>query len=470
MEKERKAFRTPEELELLNILASLERKAALPRLAEVEPGALLHLVKTAWSHSQGRDGRKGHLSEQEIANKIGQEIGRPFSRNQFQAMFGDIRRSAQGPAAEPRRQGIPHDIARAYLRTALYYWSIAANGQRSDEREKIGVPIPLPEGTNLDRIIDNAVHAMFSAVADRTEGQELLVRCRPSPGAGVIGFYEDCGKQGYSIIYATPREPVKMYQPSRQILEWEALCESLLAAPADTDLIHVWALREPLISRDTRHTAALYGIGFFQTILMMAKALSTLDKDGEASLWPAIVARGVVVVKRHPDNDSLRRGQRPIELVADRGPSVIIEDMIFPGAVPDRWKSRNPNLRPDDLDLLVAVRKDLRTEYNLLAKAEKAYPTPPVVHYPAPSADSDESFQRLFEACRAFLRMRGASSQGSNVDQQEILISARQEGWFFFDIEAFIHAEFPLDFETLALPRSKESRNVNRSRKMKAGE
>src|SRR5262245_52980104 len=107
---------TREERQVVEMLSGFERIAQLPSFAELEPGSVLHRVREAWSNSQGRDGRRGHLSDSDVAHEMSRTMQQPYSRNQYQVMFGEGRRLAD----EARyQQGITREIARAFLVVAL---------------------------------------------------------------------------------------------------------------------------------------------------------------------------------------------------------------------------------------------------------------------------------------------------------------------------------------------------------------
>jgi len=229
----------------------------LPDGAELETGSFLHLVKEAWK-SVGRDGRSGHLSDASISEEIKRHIGRKFSRNMFQSMFGDS-------GAHRKRRGIPYDVAQAYLEIAFANW----RHTEADGLSRFEPIIPSEEARAL--AIANACSEMFPTFEEHD-----LVYCIPSPGLGCRGFYKEEGMRGRSVLVSSARTPVLMTDASTEILAWQELMRTLLCTPAaeSAGSIHVWALREPTISTDPNDVAALCGIADLRKVFLVTQAMA----------------------------------------------------------------------------------------------------------------------------------------------------------------------------------------------------
>lgn len=425
------AARSSEELALLDALEELKKGPKLPDLAELEPGSFLHLVKEAWASGPGRDGRSGHLTDQEIAELIAQDTGKRFSRNMFQSMFGDARQSR----TSRRRQGIPPEVARGYLRVALAHWrrTPGTTGKQFD-------PIwAAPE--DIEPAIDHACAAMFPDFDDE------LVYCVPSPGPGPRGFYREAGAIGQSVLVASARGPVLITDPSTQIFEWQWIMRSLLMSEAATQRrsIHIWVLREPLIVRDPNHVAALYGLAELQKVLMVARALGQVsnsrqpEEDSDADLWRVISARSCIAIRCHPDNSPNAVPQHHAETELP-----IYKDTVIPQQLPTRWKTRLDGHTVDELTSII-TELDGRYEYHTFAPTPR-YAVPPVVHMPSPSPVADSSFNTLYQAGREFLGVDETRKTRGKTAARPHLEAAQRQGWLLLNAEEFLTAEFPLPF------------------------
>ncbi len=156
--------KSEKELQLEQILRALEKKPELPEQFQPEPGAFLHLVKEAWGGEIGRDGRRGFLSEEKLAGKIQERVNHPYTRNQWQTMFGGGRRAYR----TIWKQAIPRDVAKGFLEIAFAYWSVGPNGSSR--------PFVTSPSINIAQAIENACEAMFGS------GPAVVCRSVLEPG------------------------------------------------------------------------------------------------------------------------------------------------------------------------------------------------------------------------------------------------------------------------------------------------
>jgi hypothetical protein len=168
----------------------------------------------------------------------------------------------------------------------------------------------------------------------------------------------------------------------------------------------------------------------------------------EDLLWEAIQTRCVVALKRNQDNHAgVDTRKRQVS-----GTPFIVDDAIFPRAVPLRWESRGVPSNASKLISIVTLdpsrgRKELtqRLEYHSFAPTER-YPIPPVVQVSSPSEEADDSFRNLYEACTDFLsrmaeeRLSG-SSTGKKRRPSSAEKSAESEGWLLIQPGEFIERD-----------------------------
>jgi hypothetical protein len=411
-----------EEDELKQALQVLASRRALPATAELEPGAFLHLVKTAWATAAGRDGRRGHLSEGRLATLIEDRIARTFTRNQYQAMFGEGRKLG---GVERYSQPVPRDVAEAFLTIALQLW-------RRPPPSVIGVdflPLLDPREWSLETIIRNACDVMYGR-----DGKERTVYCRESRGRGGFSVYKDSGAWRRSLLLATPHDPIVITDPERNLIEWLELMESLLlprrvepAASKRPLPLHIWAFREPAMMRDGRSAAYIYSLGRLRSVLLFARglALSNLEgpeeQGGARDLWDAVASRGVIAIRRRnalvPDNPTIH------------------EDLVFPETVPAAWREDGGPRKIEQLMAIASIERDDRVDYYATDIAS----SPPAIRFVgSPGVATDHSFLALYRACRAF-----ATSPSPKTDP--LVTQAAGEGWELLTPEAFLKTLFPLD-------------------------
>ena len=156
---------TPEEILLEQVLRGFAEKAELPAailLSSKPHHELFDLVNKAWGGRHGRDGRRKHLSDEDVAAEISKRIGRYFSRNQYQSMFG--RRGRTLGLIEFYRQKVPRDVARGFLETAFAFWTVSSP-------EKTGVPLRYNPPIDFDATIANACEAIYTFQARNEEAR-----------------------------------------------------------------------------------------------------------------------------------------------------------------------------------------------------------------------------------------------------------------------------------------------------------
>jgi hypothetical protein len=430
--------------DLQDALIDFERGSQLPDVAEIEPGAFLHLVHRAWTDVQRRDGRRGHLSDQELASLISARIHRPFTRNQYLSAFGDGRRSRDDSPLR-YKTGIPRDVAAAYLRIAFDNWALKPPGS-ADKFAPL-----LVEGRNVsDTAINNACRAMFDHEDDEDDSREAerVVYCREAPGLGVRSFYRECGHHARSVIVTTTRDAFVMGDVGRDLTVWEDVLRALFEpdhtySNQASESIHVWALKEPWITDDRRSYKSLMGLTNLQGLLRLELALhkgraaapaSDVGMRSRARLWPLIEQRCIVAVKLHPSNDALRGDDR--DGAGVRRPGLIADEFIFPNAVPQEWTRRGVSAGTDELISVVTVDGHSQLTYNGFAPIAQDRKRRAIIQVPPPSAACSLAFLMLHRACVAF--------RHPSKESKTILEEASAEGWRFFSPTEFIDLPLPV--------------------------
>jgi hypothetical protein len=427
--------------EALVVLESTEPE--LPDIAEIEPGAFLHLVHRAWTDAQHRDGRRGHLSDQDLASMIQARTQRPFTRNQYLTAFGEGKRSRDaGPLRY--KTGIPRDVAWAYLRIAFDNWALNPPGHPNKYQ-----PLLVQGRTVSDTAINNACDQMYPTRTGLRE-PERVVYCRESPGFGVRSFYRECGRHGRSVIVSTTQDAFVMTDIGVQLPDWEYVLNALFApnhAAADQTSsghsIHVWAFKEPWIADDERSYKSMTGLTNLQGLLKVelalhkARATAPVSDDGarrRARLWNLIQERCVIAIKLHPSNNAIR-GSTLVEEALPRPPR-IAEDFIFPTAVPQEWARRGVSAGPDELISVVTVDGHDLLTYNGFAPTAQYPDTRSLIQVPQPSVACSQAFLALY---RASVAARHRSEQ-----PEANLSDAHAEGWRFFSPTEFIELSLPI--------------------------
>jgi hypothetical protein len=439
--------------ELEEALAVLEGADRLPDVAEIEPGAFLHLVHKAWTDVQRRDGRRGHLSDQELASRIQERIQRPFTRNQYLTAFGEGKRSRDGSSLR-YKTGIPRDVAAAYLRIAFDNWSLKPPGSSSGRFE----PLLVKGRTVSDTAVNNACKAMFDK-QDGLRESEQVVYCRESPGFGVRSFYRECGRHGRSMIVSTTRDAFVMADIGNDLPNWEYVLRALFE-PDDSEpdqaqapeSIHIWALKEPWIADDPRSYKSMLGLTNLQGLLKLEFALhkarrvgpaSGVDIRGRSRLWSLIDRRCVIAIKLHHLND-IARGDSRVEEAARRH-AYIQEEFIFPNAVPQEWTRRGISAGTDELISVVTVDHEGHLTYNGFAPTAQDRNKRAIIQVPSPSAACSQAFLCLYKACVA--------AQRPSEESGAILQEALADGWRFFSPSQFVDLSLPVPLNLLSLEK-----------------
>jgi hypothetical protein len=233
------------------------------------------MTQDAWRKGAGRDGRSGHITDQELAEAIAARSKLKFDRNRYQAMFGRGKKIAGG---ERYLQPIPQPIARAFLDVALKNWSAPAHVTGGGTRS---VPDLTPfAGLSLNvinEVIDRAVALMYAR-------DDLEVRCMRVLGLGARGLYRQLGEGGYSVVVVARDGAVRMADPDTQIQDLAGLLNELLCTPTASAVgsVHVWALRRPdidhLAQADTPAplVRALRHVGVLRNIVSVVRDMNKI--------------------------------------------------------------------------------------------------------------------------------------------------------------------------------------------------
>ncbi len=411
----------PSEQKLKNYLLRIDKYDDLPMWAEIEPGSFLYVVKEIWEREQDRDGRRGHLSEQKIADEIAKLTHRKFSRNQYQAMFG------AGRKEQKTRQDVPEDIAEAFLFVAFTNWSFG----HADEDENGNTKSIFSDiNFDYDELVVKIIDLMYAA--------NRSVKCVPTPGMGPKGFYEDCRKRNRSVIIATRKEHIVVNDPAVGLKEWINNIRILfkyLHEP-DYNMMHIWAIKEPLLSDDPRSISVLHDIGLLKTAFLVARSIYLVE-DGLAS-WQELSRKCLVVMFLNRANDKHRTEEVPDSSNEDR---MIYHDFIFPDQVPLNWAARgDEKLSMDNINIITTLGEDpqgdIQVSYNIFEQKENSK-NPPVIEKSSPSEASDKSFQNLYRACRQYI-------EETNDDVlQQALKNATDHRWKVMTAAEFLNFRIP---------------------------
>ena len=412
------------ETELQNYLVSLhnDETGELPDWAELEPGSFIHEVKAIWE--KDRDGRRGHITEARIAEKISEITNKKFTRNQYQSMFGAGRKD------QKNKTEIPYDICEAFLKVAFSHWSFDHQaGEINDEEHYLS--ILQYKNVGIEPVIRKLTYLIFEP--------DLPVRCIPSPGLGPRGFYTKCRKEDRAIIIATEREPIILDDPGEGLIGWVDLITNLFIreksdAPPP---LHIWTIHEPLITLDPRSINRLNGIGTLRTAFLVARALCLGDQLGIS--WEKFSENCVIVMFLEKNNNKYRKVAPEVHTESD---TPILDNFIFPREIPWQWRSReNGDLSQSDLNFITSVYdtvgKDLKIRYNIFLHPENHH-IPPVVSKQSPSDDSDKSFENLYRASRYYIR-----SSASDIGDDIIYQTSRAHGWKFMSADEFLNLKIP---------------------------
>ncbi len=412
----------PSEDELKKYLLRSSNFTHLPPYSELEPGSFLYYVKEIWEREQDRDGRRGHISESEISEKISQLIDKKFTRNQFQSLFGAGRRD------QKLKSVVPRDVAEAFLTVAFTHWSseiIEENGKQRKVYERI-----LPNN-NID------INELVSQISFRMYSPDLPVRCAPASGLGPLGFYRQSRKDNCSIIIATARQHIVMNDPGGGLFDWIENIRTFFRdiEIIDTQTMHIWVVKEPIISNDSRVLASIYDIGMLKTAFMTARAMC-LTRDTFPS-WEKVARQSIIVMLLNKNNNKYRQKQTDFRIDQE---NPIEEYFIFPDEVPVPWQSQEENLSAGDLNFITTVHDNqqggIKIEYNIFLHKGDRF-TPPVVKKSRPSNDSDRNFRNLYLCCLDYINSKRGNSTS------KLLTAAEQHGWRFYTAEEFLNIMVP---------------------------
>lgn len=412
----------PSEGELKRYLIGSSDFTRLPPYAELEPGSFLYYVNAIWAKEQSRDGRRGHLSDSDIADKISEIIGKKFTRNQFQSLFGAGRK-------EQKQKGIvPRDVAEAFLAVAFTHWSCEEHDEEGVSEITYTTILPHHD-IDFKQLVNEIGFRMYSA--------GLPVRCAPATGIGPIGFYRQCRKENSSVIVATEREHIVMKDPGEGLFDW---MENIRTYFRDIDkfqsgIKHIWVVKEPVISDDFRALSSIHDFGLLRTVFMSARAMCMSRK--RFPVWEEVSQRSIVVMLLNKNNNKYRVEKVSLDTSME---NPIDEYFIFPNEVPSVWKSQEENISVSDLNFITTVKEadkqELKVDYNIFLHKEESL-TAPVVKKSSPGKDSDRSFRNLYKACCDYQKFREGSVPS------ETLLAAQKHGWRFLLADEFLGLLIP---------------------------
>ena len=189
-----------QELDLVETLQPLMRREddKLPAACEIEPGYFLRLVLDTWSNGAGRDGRKGHLTDSDIASELGRRTGERFDRNRYQATFGLGKKMADG-TRQP--QPVTRTVAKALLEIALRNWDPPLD--RSGSKAPDTTPFAQLPHSRLDIAIETALKSMYGEDVHNVRE----VRCQKVVGVGWKGSAPGVGVETGSGPAVVPTPP-----------------------------------------------------------------------------------------------------------------------------------------------------------------------------------------------------------------------------------------------------------------------
>ena len=410
----------PSEDKLKRYLLKVSEIDALPPYAQLEPGALLYAVKEIWSRDQDRDGRKGHISETEIASEIARLTNRKYTRNHYQTMFGPGRKS------QKEKTEVPQDVAEAFLNVAFKKWSFGYTDENLNGFKSI---FPEKNESELKYII--------KLVCDQIYKQNTPVRCQPQTGLGPLGFMHECRINDRSVVVAAEAEHIITDLPVTTLKHW---IENITMYFKDVDLDDspiklIWAFREPLISNDLRLIGNLHNLSFLRTALLVARAYSL--NQHKLPSWEKLSKKCIVVILLNRENDKFRAEKNNYNYPQA---SPISDHFIFPREMPWEWRSVDTQFRSmSELQFIVSIenKPDINHAVNYHVVQQKKNGIAPVAEKNSPSRESDESFKNLYLACLQYVQ------QEQNTKMEELLKAAQGHGWKFMTADEFLNFRVP---------------------------
>ena len=384
----------PSEYELKNYLRNIAKIKALPAWAELEPGAILYVIEKYWE----RDGRSGHLGEKQIASEISKIIGRKFTRNNYQSMFGSGRKTK-----------VPQEVAKAFLSIAFKKWSYG----HTDSNDGFHYIFPEKDETEHDVLINLITCLIY-------ENDEPVI-CQPSEGLGPLGFYKQCRESDHVVIVAAEQEHITMDDPGQGLIDWN---KSIYTYFANIDiqnsfLKHIWVFREPFISDEKDSMRGLYDIGLLRTAFMSARAMCL---KGQMDLkWEQLSERCLVVMLMNSYNNSYRINNADIRPVLQ---NPIIEHFIF---------------RKETPTMIVTIREkpeeDIGLDYNKIMDRDKRQPSlSPII---SPGRESDQSVKNLYLCSKQYINSIHSE------EMMKLLADAMSNGWKFMTADEFLDLKIP---------------------------
>lgn len=265
-----------EEEELLAVLQPLMRGdvRALPDACEIEPGYFLRLILDKWSAGGGRDGRKKHLTDSDIAEELARRTGERFDRNRYQATFGIGKKMADGT---PQPQPVARPVAKALLEIAFKNWD------RPPKESAVKAPDTTPfaqlDPALLDIAIETALKAMYAGNKE--------VRCRKVVGLGWNGLYRALGAEGSTVVVIARDDALRMNDPDEDIFTLSRILNLLLCQDKSRSVgaHHIWAIRRPDRHLDrTILVRELDGIGTLKSKLQTIEYLNHIAPVGWTSV------------------------------------------------------------------------------------------------------------------------------------------------------------------------------------------
>ncbi len=223
----------------------------LPDNAETQPGAWLFAIMETWRTEAGRDGRKGHVKDEEIAEKLKILPGeKGYDRNRFQLEFGKgkiIRgyKTENGKKVDFRYQKpVNKNVAIKIIELALKNWDIRIEGPvdtKGTSRWDFCRSFPGLSEDEIRKIAFLSGNLIFSR-------HDLDIYCRPAVGLGPKTLLRRLGVGGYSLaIVAHDGEAVRLDNPDTQLYTFAEILNLLLCKGLGPSLgsINLWLLEHP---------------------------------------------------------------------------------------------------------------------------------------------------------------------------------------------------------------------------------
>jgi hypothetical protein len=361
-----------------------------------------------------------------------------MTHTRFVAQFGRGKQSVR--VANRHLQGVDRQTASIYLRTAFEQWSPVTSGSHT---EGAFHPLLLDGKPITEAQIELICDALFSKGS--LEGAREMVYCRPSPGLSPLAYYRRAAARKQSVVVVSPQQPVILGDVGQDLRAWEELLESLIGTPDDqtTGLLHIWAIKEPRVSRSASSLRALASIAILEMLFKLEIALQA-SGDAAQKFWQRLNRSAVLAIKENNDNDRSR--EEPARSTSAGGGDLdretrIAESDVFPTSSRAEWviEGKAPELGSVHL---VCVGEGRSPTYGVLTDLtanSRDGPLYAVSDVPSPGADIDRSFHNLLMACTEYqARTRNEAAPAPHLEY------ARISGWRFFLPQQFVSVSFPL--------------------------